>query len=78
MPTGRKGKGDPREVEVSKSLSYLLRHGAQSEGIQLDAGGWANVAAVVGFCVFLVLYCTTYVVFICLNIFLVSLLHGCK
>ena len=47
MPSGRKGVS--REVEVSKSLSYLLRHAAKTEGIQLDEGGWVNVADVVGF-----------------------------
>ena len=47
MPSGRKGVS--REVEVSKSLSYLLRHAAKTNGIQLDEGGWANVADVVGF-----------------------------
>lgn len=62
MPTGRKGKGDSREVEISKSLSYLLRHGAKSAGIQLDGGGWANVAEVVGFCGSS--FCTEYVVFV--------------
>lgn len=49
MPRGGKGKSASREVEVSKSLSYLLRHGAKAEGIQLDEAGWANVANVVGF-----------------------------
>ena len=49
MPNSRKRKGDSREVEVSKNLSYLLRHGAKAEGIQLDEAGWANVADVVGF-----------------------------
>ena len=52
MPKDRKGKskgGASREVDISKSLSYLLRHGAKDEGIRLDEGGWANVADVVGF-----------------------------
>lgn len=50
MPNNsRKGKGAPREVEVSRSLSYLLRHGAKSEGVLVDEAGWANVADVVGF-----------------------------
>lgn len=49
MPNSRKRKGEPREVEISKSLSFLLRHGAKAEGIQLDDAGWANVADVVGF-----------------------------
>ena len=47
MP-GRKSKGTSREVEISRSLSYLLRHGAKTEGIELDEAGWANVADVVG------------------------------
>ena len=52
MPKDRKGKskgGASKEVGISKSLSYLLRHGAKDEGIMLDEGGWANVADVVGF-----------------------------
>ena len=48
MPNSRKAKGEPREVEISKSLSYLLRHGAKIERIALDEAGWANVADVVG------------------------------
>lgn len=36
-----------REVTVSKALSFLLRHGARDEGVQLDEGGWANVRNVV-------------------------------
>ena len=44
-----KRKGALREIEISKNLSYLLRHGAKSEGIELDEGGWANVADIVGF-----------------------------
>ena len=49
MPkNSRKGRSDPREVEISKSLSYLLRHAAKNEGLELDEGGWANVADVVG------------------------------
>ena len=37
----------PRETVVSKALSFLLRHGARGEGIELDDGGWANLADVV-------------------------------
>ena len=58
MPKDRKGKskgGASKEVDISKSLSYLLRHGAKDEGITLDEGGWANVADVVGFGFFLFL-----------------------
>ncbi|KAI9849476.1 MAG: hypothetical protein M1837_004096 [Sclerophora amabilis] len=51
--SSRRTKGGPRsqnkatqsrEVTVSKMLSFLLRHGAQKEGIQLDEQGYANVA----------------------------------
>jgi 2'-phosphotransferase len=35
-------KDDP-DVKLSKSLSYILRHGAGKEGIQLDDGGFAFV-----------------------------------
>ena len=36
-----------RDVVISKALSFLLRHGADGEGIELDDGGWANLADVV-------------------------------
>lgn len=49
MPKDGKRKGALREIDISKNLSYLLRHGAKSEGIELDEGGWANVADIVGF-----------------------------
>ncbi|KAH0375625.1 phosphotransferase KptA/Tpt1, partial [Aureobasidium melanogenum] len=44
MPGGR-GRGGPmpREVQVSKALSKLLRHSAAKEGLQLDAAGYINL-----------------------------------
>ncbi|KXL41551.1 MAG: hypothetical protein FE78DRAFT_520316 [Acidomyces sp. 'richmondensis'] len=33
----------PRNVQVSKKLSWLLRHGAQEEGLLLGEGGFANL-----------------------------------
>ena len=36
-----------REVTVSKAVSYLLRHGAEKEGLKMNAQGYANVADVV-------------------------------
>ncbi|KAI4715307.1 hypothetical protein E4T48_08512 [Aureobasidium sp. EXF-10727] len=44
MPGGR-GRGGPmpREVQVSKALSKLLRHSAEKEGLQLDAAGYINL-----------------------------------
>lgn len=37
----------PREVQVSKKLSWLLRHGAEKEGLTLGKGGYINLAEVV-------------------------------
>jgi len=36
-----------RETLVSKKLSWLLRHGAVKEGLQINDGGWLNVQDVV-------------------------------
>ena len=46
---GRAKQDMPRDVNISKSLSFLLRHGAKAEGVELDDGGWANLADVVSF-----------------------------
>ncbi|TKA74425.1 hypothetical protein B0A55_06206 [Friedmanniomyces simplex] len=49
MPSrgGRGGGGNraplPRSTQVSKKISWLLRHGAESEGLQLDSSGFLNV-----------------------------------
>jgi len=32
-----------REVLVSKKLSWLLRHGAEKEGLMLGPGGYVNL-----------------------------------
>ena len=56
MP-GRRGGGGgsrggrvplPREVTISKAMSFVLRHGAEKEGLKLDENGYANVADLVG------------------------------
>lgn len=50
MSSRRGGRGDrggrelPREVMVSKKISWLLRHGAEQEGLKLGEGGYVNVA----------------------------------
>jgi 2'-phosphotransferase len=36
----------PRPVQISKKLSWLLRHGAEEEGLQLGEGGYANLQEV--------------------------------
>ncbi|KAF2151028.1 phosphotransferase KptA/Tpt1 [Myriangium duriaei CBS 260.36] len=33
----------PRDVQVSKKLSWLLRHHIQSEGLAMNSGGYVNV-----------------------------------
>ncbi|KAF2817595.1 uncharacterized protein BDZ99DRAFT_405330 [Mytilinidion resinicola] len=48
---GGRGGGDrrrelPRDVQVSKKLSWLLRHGAQQEKLTLGDGGYVSVADV--------------------------------
>ncbi|QIW95515.1 hypothetical protein AMS68_001033 [Peltaster fructicola] len=42
------GRGGPipREVQVSKTLSKLLRHNAEKEGLTLSADGYVNLASV--------------------------------
>jgi 2'-phosphotransferase len=40
---GGGGRSLPREVIVSKKLSWLLRHGAEQEGLKLGAGGFVGV-----------------------------------
>lgn len=35
-----------RDVQISKKLSWLLRHGATSENLALDSAGYANLADV--------------------------------
>lgn len=45
-----KGSGnsaEPRDVQISKAMSWLLRHGAKGEGIKMDANGYINVADLV-------------------------------
>nr|POE88176.1 trna 2'-phosphotransferase 1 [Quercus suber] len=51
MPGSSKPHGRPREpasrsTQVSKKLSWLLRHGAEKENLSLGPGGYANLADV--------------------------------
>jgi len=46
MSSRRRGGGghaQSREATVSKAMSWILRHGAKSEGLQLDPAGYAQV-----------------------------------
>lgn len=53
MARGGRGGGSrnpanqPRDVQVSRKVSWLLRHGAGSEGLKLGKGGYVNVKDVV-------------------------------
>lgn len=49
---GGGGRGEAREITVSKAMSYLLRHGAEKEGVNIDEGGWVRVGDLVS-CVLL-------------------------
>ncbi|KAL5115398.1 tRNA 2'-phosphotransferase [Pleosporales sp. CAS-2024a] len=40
---GRNPANQSREVQVSRKISWLLRHGAESEGLKLGKGGYVNV-----------------------------------
>lgn len=39
----RKQKEDPPDVKLSKSLSWICRHGAAKAGIKMDEGGFIDV-----------------------------------
>jgi len=49
MARGGRGGGNrnpanqPRDVQVSRKVSWLLRHGASQEGLKLGKGGYVNV-----------------------------------
>lgn len=42
---GRGGRGGPvpRDVQVSKKMSRVLRHSAEEEGLKLGPGGYVSV-----------------------------------
>ena len=39
----RKGRHNDPDVELSKSLSYILRHGAQREGLAIRSDGYVRL-----------------------------------
>jgi hypothetical protein len=45
--TQKRGRGQGRDVQVSKALSKLLRHAAEKEGLKMNAQGYASVTDVV-------------------------------
>lgn len=45
-PRGKDSEPPSRTVAISKKLSWLLRHGAESENLALGPGGFANLANV--------------------------------
>jgi len=49
MAGGKGGARGPmtRETQVSKKLSWLLRHGAEKEGLSLGQGGYISLKEVV-------------------------------
>lgn len=47
MPDHKNKPNKGRDIAVSKALSYLLRHAAEKEGLEMNAQGYASVADVV-------------------------------
>ena len=41
---------DSHAVRISKTLSWILRHGSQSEGLAMRPDGYVRVDELVGFC----------------------------
>ena len=52
-PSGKQPQS--REEVVSRAMSYVLRHGAEKEGLKLDEGGYINCQDLVSFNVLLTL-----------------------
>ena len=44
---GRPSDQQSRETTISKAISFVLRHGAIKEGLELDENGYANAADLV-------------------------------
>ena len=42
---------DSHDVRVSKTLSWILRHGSQSEGLMMRPDGYVRVNELVGCCI---------------------------
>ncbi|KAI4252750.1 MAG: hypothetical protein LQ352_004106, partial [Teloschistes flavicans] len=40
--SGGKRPQPSREETISKAMSYVLRHGAEKEGLKLNEGGYVN------------------------------------
>ena len=46
---GRNPRDMPRDQQVSRKVSWLLRHGAGQEGLKLGKGGYVGVQDAVSF-----------------------------
>lgn len=44
----RQRREDPPDVKISKTLSYILRHGAAKEGLEMRSDGYIKVDDLVG------------------------------
>ncbi|XP_076368072.1 tRNA 2'-phosphotransferase [Tachypleus tridentatus] len=44
-----KNRNDDKDVRLSKSLSWLLRHGAEKEGLNIEHGGFVSVDKLLSF-----------------------------
>ena len=48
-PGGGSRAPQSRETNISKKISWILRHGAEKEGLKLDANGYASCSELVCF-----------------------------
>ena len=47
---------DPPDIRISKTLSYILRHGAEKEGLPIRSDGFINLKDVVSIILFTIFY----------------------
>ena len=42
----KNGGGQGRMIQLSKTLSYILRHGAEKQGLDIDSAGFVSIEAI--------------------------------
>ena len=49
MVESNKPKTSGLHVSISKKMSFLLRHGAEKEGVEIDSAGWIKMNDILNF-----------------------------